>query len=145
MTFPTALPEPRTPDPKDAPSLRWGILAPGGIARTFTAAVLKHTGQQVGAGASRDQGRAAGFAAEFGIGKAFGSYEELVGDPDVDVVYVASPHSEHRAHALLAINAGKHVLVEKAFTRNAAEAREVHAAGRDKGVFVQEAMWTRFL
>jgi predicted dehydrogenase len=145
MTFPTSLPAPRTPDPKDAPSLRWGILAPGGIARTFTAALLKHTGQQVVAVASRDERRADAFAAEFGIGKAFGSYEQLVADPEVDVVYVASPHSEHHAHALLVVNAGKHVLVEKAFTRNAAEAREVFAAGRDKGVFVQEAMWTRFL
>jgi predicted dehydrogenase len=145
MTFPTSLPEPRTLDPKDAPSLRWGILAPGGIARLFTTAVLKHTGQQVVAAASRSKQRAQGFAAEHGIATAYGSYEELVADPDVDVVYVASPHSEHHAHALLAINAGKHVLVEKAFTRNAAEAREVIAAGKAKGVFVQEAMWTRFL
>jgi predicted dehydrogenase len=145
MTFPTALPSPRTPDPKDAPSLRWGILAPGGIARTFTAAVLKHTGQQVVAAASRNEERAQAFATDFGISKAYGSYEELVVDPEVDVVYVASPHSEHHAHALLAINAGKHVLVEKAFTRNAAEAREVIAAGEANDVFVQEAMWTRFL
>jgi predicted dehydrogenase len=145
MTFPTALPSPRTPDPKDAPSLRWGILAPGGIARTFTAALLKHTGQQVVAAASRNRERAQAFATDFGIERAYGSYDELVADPDVDVVYVASPHSEHHAHALLAIGAGKHVLVEKAFTRNAAEAREVIAAGAAKDVFVQEAMWTRFL
>src|SRR5438105_15648187 len=128
MTFPTSLPAPRTPDPKDAPSLRWGILGPGGIARRFTAALLKHSGQQVVAVASRSAWRADAFAADFGIDKAYGSYEELVLDPHVDVVYVASPHSEHHAHAQLAINAGKHVLVEKAFTRNAAEAREVIAA-----------------
>jgi predicted dehydrogenase len=73
------------------------------------------------------------------------SYEDLVRDPDIDVVYIGTPHSHHRDHALLAINAGKHVLVEKAFTRNAAEAREVLDAARAQGVFVMEAMWTRHL
>jgi predicted dehydrogenase len=76
---------------------------------------------------------------------AYGSYEELVADPEVDVVYVASPHSEHHDQALLAIEAGKAVLVEKAFTRNAAEARAVFEAAERAGVFVMEAMWTRFL
>ena len=70
---------------------------------------------------------------------------QLVEDERVDAVYVATPHSEHREHALLAIAAGKHVLVEKAFTRNAAEAEEIFAAAREAGVFVMEAMWTRFL
>ena len=145
MTFPTALPEPRTLDPKDAPSLRWGILATGWIAQMFTAALLKHTGQQVVAVGSRSRDKAAEFAAQHGIQHVHGSYEELVADPDVDIVYVATPHSEHHANALLAIAAGKHVLVEKAFTRNAAEAREVIEAAQAKGVFVQEAMWTRYL
>ena len=73
------------------------------------------------------------------------SYEELVADPAVEAVYVATPHSEHRDHALLAIGAGRHVLVEKAFTRNEAEAREVLDAAAAAGVFAMEAMWTRFL
>jgi predicted dehydrogenase len=145
MTFPTSLPEPRTLDPQDAPSLRWGILATGWIAQMFTGALLKHTGQQVVAVGSRSKDKAAEFAAQHGIGAVHGSYEELVADPDVDIVYVATPHSEHHANALLAIAAGKHVLVEKAFTRNAAEAREVIDAGRAQGVFVGEAMWTRYL
>jgi predicted dehydrogenase len=145
MTFPTSLPEPRTLDPRDAPSLRWGILATGWIAERFTAALLRHTGQQVVAVGSRSKEKGSAFAAEHGIPTVHGSYEELVADPDVDIVYVATPHSEHHANALLAIAAGKHVLVEKAFTRNAAEAREVIAAATAKGVFVQEAMWTRYL
>jgi predicted dehydrogenase len=145
MTFPTSLPDPRTPSPQDAPSLRWGILATGWIAHQFTASLLKHTGQQVVAVGSRSKDKAAEFAEQYGIHSAYGSYEELVADPDVDIVYVATPHSEHHANALLAIAAGKHLLIEKAFTRSAAEAAEVIDAARAKGVFVQEAMWTRFL
>ena len=144
MRTPT-LPTSRTPDPLDAPALRWGILAPGLIAGLFAQGLRRHTRQQITAVGSRSLGRAERFAAEFGVAKAYGSYSELVADPEIDVVYVASPHSEHREHALMAISAGKHVLVEKAFTRNAAEAREVIAAATSAGVLVLEAMWTRFL
>jgi len=143
--FPTSLPAPRTPHPSDAPVLRWGILAPGWIASRFVQAVTTHSGQQIVAVASRSADRASAFASTHGIARAYGSYDELVGDPEVDIVYVASPHSEHRDQALLAIAAGKHVLLEKAFTRNAAEAREVVAAATAAGVYLQEAMWTRFL
>ncbi|GAB3440577.1 Gfo/Idh/MocA family oxidoreductase [Phycicoccus ginsengisoli] len=139
------LPPPRTPDPHDAPALRWGVLAPGGIARAFTDAIHTRSGQRVVAVGSRDLGRAQEFAADFGVATAHGSYEELVTDPDVDAVYIASPHSEHRDHALLALGAGKPVLVEKAFTRNASEAREVVETARAAGLFAMEAMWTRFL
>lgn len=145
MTFPTSLPEARTLDPKDAPSLRWGILATGWIAERFTSSLLQHTGQRVVAVGSRHHAKAAAFASQWGIATAYGSYEELVADPDVDIIYVATPHSEHHANALLAIAAGKHVLVEKAFTRNAVEAHEVIDAATAAGVFVQEAMWTRYL
>ena len=145
MAFLTSLPEPRTLDPKDAPSLRWGILATGLIAGAFTDTLLANTGQQVVAVGSRDKVKAEQFATPRGISGVYGSYEELVAAPDVDIVYVASPHSEHHANALLAIAAGKHVLVEKAFTRSAAEAREVIDAGKAAGVFVAEAMWTRYL
>lgn len=143
--FPSALPNTRVLDPRSAPALRWGILAPGGIAAKFTEALKKHTAQQVVAVGSRSAARAEAFAQRFGIENAYGTYEALVNDPHVDVVYVASPHSEHHAHALAAIGAGKHVLVEKAFTRNAAEAAEVIAAAEAAGVMVMEAMWTRFL
>lgn len=129
-----------------APSLRWGILAPGGIARTFAQALAARTTQRIVAVGSRNKARAQGFVDEFASSAtAHGSYEDLVADPDVDIVYVASPHSEHREHALLAIEAGKHVLVEKAFTRNTREARDVLDAAERAGVFVMEAMWSRFL
>ena len=139
------LPEPRTPDPHEAPGIRWGVLGPGGIARTFADAVAVGTAGVVAAVGSRSLERAQAFAAEFGIDRAHGSYDDLVADDGVDAIYVASPHSEHHAHALLAVGAGKPVLVEKAFTRSAAEAREVFAAAQERGLLVAEAMWSRYL
>ncbi|MPV37570.1 Gfo/Idh/MocA family protein [Georgenia subflava] len=141
-TTPT-LPVP--PDPHDAPPLRWGILGAGGIANRFAREVPERSAQQVVAVGSRSLDRAAAFAATHGIGSVHGGYAELVADPQVDAVYVATPHSLHHEHALLALEAGKHVLVEKAFTRNAAEAREVLAAAEARGLFAMEAMWSRFL
>jgi len=143
--FPSAFPLARTPNPMDAPPMRWGILAPGRIAGAFVEAVSRHTRQQVVAAGSRSLDRARSFADRYGIERAYGSYEQLVGDADIDAVYVASPHSEHAAQALLAIGAGKPVLVEKAFTRNADEAEQVVGAARAAGVPAMEAMWTRFL
>ena len=121
----TTLPLPRTPDPMEAPPVRWGILAPGGIAHSFARALRTGTRQEIAAVGSRSLARAAAFADEFGADTAYGSYDELVADPSVDIVYVASPHSGHREHAQLALGAGKPVLVEKAFARSAAEARAV--------------------
>ena len=142
---PSVLPISRVPDPMDAPPLAWGILAPGGIAARFTHGLRSFTRQRVVAVGSRSAERAQRFASQFDIPRAHDSYEALVADPEVAAVYVASPHSGHREHALLAIAAGKHVLVEKAFARNAAEAREVADAARERGVALMEAMWTRFL
>lgn len=142
---PSALPSPRTPDPRSAPPLRWGIVAPGGIARSMASALHAVTQQRISAVASRSLERAQAFATEFGADTAYGSYAALVADPAVDVVYVASPHSEHHEHALLALEAGKPVLVEKAFARNAAEAGEVVKVARSRGLFLMEAMWSRFL
>lgn len=124
--------------------LRWGILATGGIARLFTRDLLV-AGLDVRAVGSRTIHRAAGFAEEFGISRAHGSYEALVSDPDVDIVYIASPHPQHAEHALLALEAGKHVLVEKPFTLNQAEARRVQQAAQRRGLLALEAMWTRYL
>jgi len=120
-------------------------MAPGWIADAFATALRASTQQEIVAVGSRTVERAAQFAAKFGVPRAYGSYEQLVADPEVQAIYVASPHSEHAAQALLAIKAGKHVLVEKAFTRDAAEARRVIAAAREHGVALMEAMWTRFL
>jgi len=125
--------------------VRWGILAPGAIAHNFAKAVqASDTGNVLASVGSRDLGRAREFAASHGIPNAHGSYEALVADPAVDAVYIASPHPMHKEHCLLAIAAGKHVLCEKPFTINAAEAREVVAAARAQGVFLMEAMWSRF-
>jgi len=132
-------------DPRTAPPIRWGILAPGGIANTFALAVNRYTRAQLVAVGSRNKDRAERFATQHGIPTTHVGYEALINDPQVDAVYVASPHSEHHDHALLAIAAGKHVLVEKSFARNAAEAQEVVDAARAAGVFCMEAMWTRFL
>lgn len=125
--------------------MRWGVLAPGRIAGGFVWALHHHTEQRVCAVASRDIERARAFAATYGIERVHGSYEQLVTDPQVDIVYVASPHSEHKRQALLAIAAGKHVLVEKPFALDAAEAREIAQAARAAKVFAMEALWTRFL
>ena len=124
--------------------LRWGILATGGIAHAF-ANDLKLNGFTVQAVGSRSQASADAFAAEFGIPNAHGSYEALVADPEVDVIYVSTPHPMHAAGATLALEAGKHVLVEKAFTVNAAEARALAELAASKGLLVLEAMWTRYL
>ncbi|WP_431220216.1 Gfo/Idh/MocA family protein [Leifsonia xyli] len=146
MTDPfAALPEPRHPDPADAPVLRWGVLGPGGIAADFVDALHRHTRQRVVAAGSRSAERAAAFAAAHGVERSHGSYEALVADPEVDVVYIATPHSGHLEHSLLAIAAGKHVLIEKPMAVTADQARRISAAARDAGVFAMEAMWTRYL
>jgi predicted dehydrogenase len=133
------------PDPQDAPPLKWGILAPGGIANKFADAVRDFTAGTVVAVGSRDAGRAADFAEGHGIPRSYGSYADLVADDDVEAVYVASPHSGHREHALLAINAGKHVLIEKALARNSSEVEDIFAAAQQKRAFAMEAMWSRHL
>lgn len=124
--------------------LRWGILGTGGIARLFTAD-LNVAGHTVTAVGSRTQESADAFAAEHGIPVAHGSYEALVADPDVDVIYVSTPHPFHVDGAELAIRHGKHVLVEKPFTLNAAEAERVTRLAEQNGLVVLEAMWTRWL
>ena len=130
--------------PRSEGAIGWGILATGGIARLFTQDLLAH-GHRVEAVGSRSTASANSFAAAFDIRRACGSYDELVADPRVDVVYIATPHNFHAANALLALRAGKHVLVEKAFTLNVVQAREVVEFGAHNGLLVMEAMWTRFL
>lgn len=124
--------------------LRWGILATGGIAHSF-ASDLRTAGLELTAVGSRRSEAAEAFAAEFEVPRAHGSYEDLVADSDVDIVYIATPHPMHAENAILALEAGKHVLVEKAFTINEAEAARVRDAARDRGLLAMEAMWTRYL
>ena len=124
--------------------LRWGILATGGIAHAF-ASDLRTAGLDLVAAGSRRPDAAAAYAAEFAIPHAHSSYEDLVADPDVDIVYIATPHPMHAENAILALEAGKHVLVEKPFTLNAAEAARVRDVARSRGLLAMEAMWTRYL
>lgn len=124
---------------------RWGIVGAGFIAGMFTWDLSFTDEAQVVAVASRDLAKAQAFAEERGPMRAYGSYEELVADPDVDYVYVAVPHSEHARVAEMAIRAGKPVLVEKPFTLNEAQARHLFDLARSEGVFIMEAIWSRFL
>ncbi len=125
--------------------VRWGILGCGSIARTFASALEVTEHGVLTAVGSRDAGKAAKFAEETGAPLSFGSYEELARCPDIDAVYIATPHGRHCSDALLALNAGKHVLCEKAFCVNAAEAREMIAAAEKNGVYLCEAMWPRWM
>lgn len=128
-----------------AAPIRWGILGPGHISRSFAAALQEADGATLVAVGSRDLARAQSFAAEFGGGRAYGSYEELANAPDVDAVYVGTPHSLHEAHATLCLDAGRHVLCEKPLALNATQARRMAALARDRGLVLMEALWTRFL
>jgi predicted dehydrogenase len=123
--------------------IRWGILGAGAIAATVGADIAATPGNVLQAVGARDADRAAAFAAAAGVARSYGSYADLLADPDVDVVYLATTHAQHRDQALLALRAGKPLLVEKAFTLNAAQAREVVAEARARRLFCMEAMWTR--
>lgn len=143
--LPNALPASRVPDPRTAPPLRWGILGTGWIAKRFVAAMTAHTGQIPHAVGSRSQAGADRFAAAHGIATAHGSYDALLDDPAVDVVYIATPHNHHLPAALDTIAAGKHLLVEKPLGVNADEAIQIADAARTAGVYCAEALWTLFL
>ncbi|MDR0432049.1 MAG: Gfo/Idh/MocA family oxidoreductase [Bifidobacteriaceae bacterium] len=125
-------------------ALRWGILATGWIADVVTAD-LRGNGMTVTAVGSRSAAKAADFAKRHQIPTAYGSYQELVNAPDVDVVYVATPHPYHAEDSILALNAGKHVLVEKPFALNQPEAVQIAQLAQQRGLVVLEAMWTRYL
>ena len=129
--------------------LKFAILGCGHIATKMAKAVkaleTRNMGVECYAVASRTLDKAKQFAAEYGFGRAYGSYEELVQDVDVDLIYIATPHSEHYNNILLCLEHNRNLLVEKAFTANALMASEVIALAEEKGVFMCEAMWTRFL
>jgi predicted dehydrogenase len=145
MSIPDALPAARTPDAAAAPALRWGVLGTGWIAERFIRSVQRHTRQRFTAVGSRNADRSATFADRFGIPGWHGSYEDLVADPAVDVIYVATPHTAHLAGARLALEAGKHVLVEKPLAINVAQAAEIARLAAGTGLFCMEALWTFFL
>jgi predicted dehydrogenase len=136
--------------------LRWGILATGGIAVTFTKDLLKDPSTRgvsdvnhtvTAAASSSSASRANDFLKEVGApaeAKGYGSYAELAKDPNVDIVYVATPHSHHFQNTMLCLEAKKHVLCEKAFTTNAAQARILVDTAKKNNVFLMEAVWIRF-
>ena len=126
------------------PPIRWGILSAARIANKFCEGAKALPDAVLTAVGARDLSRAREFAEKWGIARSYGSYEELVNDPDVDAVYVATTHNFHREHTLLALNAGKPVLCEKPFAINARESEDMVRAARDNGLFLMEAMWTRF-
>jgi predicted dehydrogenase len=125
--------------------IRWGVVGPGRIAEKVVEDFAVVDGARPLAVASRSLDRARAFADRHGLERAHGSYADILADPDVDVLYVATPHPQHHVLALAALRAGKALLVEKAFTATTAGAAEVVDVARETGVFVMEAMWTRFL
>lgn len=125
--------------------MKVGFIGCGHIARTMANTVNNTKGFELYGVAARDLDRATSFKEEFGAEKAYGSYEELVNDDNVELVYIATPHSHHRDHMMLCIEHNKNILCEKAFTVNEAEALEVLTAAKEKGVFVCEAIWTRYM
>ncbi|MFF7973942.1 Gfo/Idh/MocA family oxidoreductase [Streptomyces sp. NPDC007905] len=122
-------------------SVRWGILATGGIAAAFAADLVDLPDAEIVAVASRSRESAEAFAERFGVTRAYGDWESLALDADIDVVYVATPHSAHRAAAGLCLAAGRNVLCEKAFTLNVREAEELVALAKEHDRFLMEAMW----
>lgn len=126
-------------------TFRVGIIGAGWIAHKMTISLAPLDGYEVSAIASRSLEKATIFAREHDIDKAYGSYEELVNDKDIDLVYIATPHSHHFDHAMLAIKHHKHVLVEKAFTANARQASILIETAKSENVFITEAIWTRYM
>lgn len=125
--------------------VRWGILGAGSIAHKFATGFGGVEDGELYAVGSRSLEKANEFADKFNIPKRYGSYEELVSDPDVDAIYVATPHSFHKEHTILCLNAGKGVLCEKPIAVNAREVEEMVECARKNNAFLMEAMWTRFL
>ncbi|MCL4249924.1 MAG: Gfo/Idh/MocA family oxidoreductase [Anaerolineae bacterium] len=124
---------------------RWGILSTGYIAGMLAEGLSVVDDAELVAVGSRSQANADAFADRWGAQHRHASYEALAADPDVDVIYVATPHPYHYENTLMCLNAGKHVLVEKPFALNARQAGEMIALARQKGLFLMEAMWTRFI
>ena len=144
MAFPKSLPQPRLPDQGVVPRLRWGVVGPGWIAERFVAGLKAHTLQDIVAVQSSDPARAKAFAERFGIARAYGG-NDIFGDPDIDVLYVATVHPRHYPDAMAAIETGKHVLVEKPLALNAEQATRLAHAARARGVVLMEAYWADFL
>ena len=139
------IPFPEATDPASVPSLRWGLFGTGWISEEFATSTMKYTGQQVVTIASRTPGKAEEFAGKFGLPEFDDSYESIVARDDIDAIYIATRPGDHLEHALIAINAGKHVLVEKPIATTPEDAQAIFDAANQAGVFAMEAMWNRYL
>ena len=125
--------------------IRWGILGTGGIARAFATALMDTPDAVLAAVGSRSIHSARGFGLDFGAPQSYGSYAALCAAPDIDIIYIGTPHPLHAQNSLMALHAGKAVLCEKPFTMNLREAKQVVALARERKLFLMEAMWTRFM
>lgn len=125
-------------------TIKWGILGLGKIAHKFAQAIGEAEGAELIAVASRSEDKAEDFAAQYEVATAYGSYEALVEDDTIDVIYIATPHGRHKQDAILCLEAGRNVLCEKAFTLNLRELDEVIKAAKSNDCFLMEAIWTRF-
>src|SRR5579862_8049621 len=121
--------------------VRWGILGPGSIAHRFAEGLKSLPDARLMAVGSRDGAKADAFGAKFDIPHRHGSYQALVEDPEVDVIYVATPHPMHKDHCVMTLTAGKAVLSEKPITINAAQAEEIARTSREQGRFAMEGHW----
>lgn len=124
-------------------NMRWGIMGTGRIAGKFCDTLKELEGAEIYAVASRTEERSSDFGLRYGVEKTYGSYEELVQDEQVDIIYVATPIGCHYENVKLCLNAGKHVLCEKAFTQSVAESEELYALAKEKSCFLMEALWTK--
>ena len=125
--------------------MKLGILGAGGIASTMAKTVAGMKDVEAYAVAARDLGRARVFAQKYEVKKAYGSYEEMLADDEVELVYIATPHSHHYLHAKMCLEAGKYVLCEKAFTVNAEQAQKLFDLAKEKKLLITEAIWTRYM
>jgi predicted dehydrogenase len=126
-------------------SMNWGIIGPGGIAHQFTEALIPSTQGKLYAVASRDLVRAQTFAKQYSVPQCYGNYGQLIGDDQVDIIYIATPHAQHFQYAKACLQAGKHVLLEKPVTVNAAQTMQLVILAQQQGCVFQEALWSRFM
>lgn len=125
--------------------LNFAIIGAGNIAGKMSRTIVKMDQVNAYAIASRNLSKAEKFVEQYGFSKAYGSYEEMLADDEIDLVYIATPHSHHFRHAKAALNAGKNVLCEKTFTVNAQQAKDLITLAREKNLLLAEAIWTRYM
>jgi len=142
--FPSSLPTPRLPASGSIPALRWGIIGPGWIADHFARALRQQTSQQLVAVSSRSQQKGQAFAEKWDIPRVFTDVDQMLALPDLDAVYIATPHNHHYPDGLKVLKAGKHTLIEKPLALNAREATELQQLAQQQGVLCMEAMWCDF-